>query len=985
MAFNLALSLSSFIDTFHSLLSKGVKASLSDYSTFETALDNNTIISERGESYTLLKLHGSLSDLTTHEFASASDMLNKKLTAFFKNNNHSMQFIYRTTPDNSSFINAQYKPIFKVAKDMQLDIPEILQARMDLISNNTKSISVYILLGTLGGDSKDAIKEESKLNSDNRNKMFLDLDSQSLFSQIVSITNKHLSFVSAANAIFKSSQIITTTVDTGKAINIIRAMFNEKLTAPSWRPSMPGKMLNLRTPTNPNNNKNDVSDLLWEKVSSQIFPSGIENIKRNICDVSGVYYYSIEVTIPPQTIMSFNELAESIPHSLSAQFSINLVGGGQSLFSMKKLLASFGAAISSQNKAINDSFNVLNEINSFHGESLVSWKMSVVAWATSYDEVKTNGDSLIGIIQTWGSPMVIPARNGSIQGLMSAMPIGMPANSSGLAVAPLYSAINTLPIDNVFCPWAYGACTFMSHKGTPYNFQPGSNKQTTWNDIIFAVPGSGKSVLMNYLNFGTILTPGNDKLPFIGIVDIGFSSKGLIDLIKNSLPANKRHQVSYHLLENNSSSTINIFDTQLGLRYPTSEEEAFQINFISLLLTSPGKKSPFETASSIATMVVRDMYKLYSDSGSMARQYEEYINEELDVFIRKNNIMVHETTTWWDIVDGIFEIGNIEMAKVAQRYAVPRLQECVSVLRQSESIKDMYGKIELESKESVLDAFSRSISESLNKYKLLTGVTTVSFDSAKILSLDLQKVALQGNTEAQHQSAVMYLISRYIIGRNFFVDDETVSAAPDAYKEYHRDIVSSIKSVKKRICYDEFHRTAGIESIENQVIRDMREGRKWNIQIALASQMLDDFSDNICDMATCTYIMSGGHNYSKIARKFNLSASATESVRTELTGPSSSGTPFVFIANTKAGRVAQLLNFMATPDELWAFNTNAEDYELKNMLVIELGFSQAIKALAKHFPGGSAQDKVSLYIDGGKNKQEAKMKIFNDIVAVNNR
>jgi intracellular multiplication protein IcmB len=980
MAFNLALSLSSFIDTFHSLLSKGAKATLSDYSTFETALDNNTIISEKGESYTLLKLHGSLSELTTQEFSSATNTLNKRLTAFFKDNNHSMQFIYRTTPDNDTFINAQYKPILKVARDMQLDISEILQARMDLISNNTKSVSIYILLGTLGGDSKDAIKEETKVNSENRNKMFLDVDSQSLFSQIVSITNKHLSFVSAVNTIFKSSQIITSSIDTGKAINIIRGMFNEKLTAPSWRPSMPGKILNLKLPSNPHNDKNDVSDLLWEKVSTQIFPSGIENIKRNICQVSGVYYYSIEVTIPPQTIMSFNELAASIPHSLSAQFSISLVGGGQSLFSMKKLLASFGAAISSQNKSINDSFNVLKEINSFHGESLVSWKMSAVAWAQTYEEAKTSGDSLVGIIQTWGSPMVIPARIGSIQGLMNAMPIGMPSTSSGLAVAPLYSAINTLPIDKVFCPWAYGACTFMSSEGTPYNFQPGSSKQTTWNDIIFAVPGSGKSVLMNYLNFATVLTPGNDRLPFVGIVDIGFSSKGLIDLIKNSLPANKRHQAVYHQLENNSSSTINIFDTQLGLRFPTSEEEAFQINFITLLLTPPGQKSPFDTASSIATMVIRDMYKFFSDSGSMVRHYEEYLNEELDNFIVKNNILVHESTTWWNIVDSIFKIGNIEMAKLAQRYAVPRLQECVSILRQSDSIKDMYGKIELVSKESVLDAFSRSISESLNKYKLLTGVTTVSFDSAKILSLDLQKVALQGNTEAQHQSAVMYLISRYIIGRNFFVDNETITAAPDIYKDYHSEIVSSIKSVKKRICYDEFHRTAGIESIENQVIRDMREGRKWNIQIALASQMLDDFSENICDMATCTYIMSGGHNYSKIARKFNLSASTSESVRTDLTGPSSSGTPFVFVANTKVGRIAQLLNFMATPDELWAFNTNAEDYELKNMLIVELGFSKAIESLAKHFPGGSAQDKVSLYIDAGRNKQEAKIKIFDDII-----
>lgn len=39
-----------------------------------------------------------------------------------------------------------------------------------------------------------------------------------------------------------------------------------------------------------------------------------------------------------------------------------------------------------------------------------------------------------------------------------------------------------------------------------------------------------------------------------------------------------------------------------------------------------------------------------------------------------------------------------------------------------------------------------------------------------------------------------------------------------------------------------------------QVVRDVREGRKWGVQIVLASQLLDDFSADMVDLATAVWI-----------------------------------------------------------------------------------------------------------------------------------
>ena len=77
-----------------------------------------------------------------------------------------------------------------------------------------------------------------------------------------------------------------------------------------------------------------------------------------------------------------------------------------------------------------------------------------------------------------------------------------------------------------------GALLFRSPDGKPWPFQPGSTQQTTWIDLVYARPGSGKSVLSNAINLALCLSGGLTRLPRIAIIDIGPSSSGLISLLK---------------------------------------------------------------------------------------------------------------------------------------------------------------------------------------------------------------------------------------------------------------------------------------------------------------------------------------------------------------------------------------------------------------------------------------------------------------------
>ena len=53
-------------------------------------------------------------------------------------------------------------------------------------------------------------------------------------------------------------------------------------------------------------------------------------------------------------------------------------------------------------------------------------------------------------------------------------------------------------------------------------------------------------------------------------------------------------------------------------------------------------------------------------------------------------------------------------------------------------------------------------------------------------------------------------------------------------------------------------RTSKAQSVRDQVVVDMREGRKWKVQVALLSQSLEDFDAVMVEFATSIFIMDAG-------------------------------------------------------------------------------------------------------------------------------
>ena len=243
---------------------------------------------------------------------------------------------------------------------------------------------------------------------------------------------------------------------------------------------------------------------------------------------------------------------------------------------------------------------------------------------------------------------------------------------------------------------------------------------------------------------------------------------------------------------------------------------------------------------------------------------------------------------------------------------------------------------------------------------VLSSITSFDLGEARVVSLDLDEVAKSGGEAADRQTAVMYMLARYILARSYYLIEDHVKDMPALYQEYHSKRIKEIREDPKRIVFDEFHRTSKAKAVREQVIIDMREGRKWKVQVALLSQSIEDFDPVMIEFATAIFIMDAGPKQAvdKSVEIFGLSETARLALERRVHGPRAEGATFIAQFATKNGNNTQLITNTIGPMELWAFSTTAEDVRIRNSLYQLIGASNARTILAKMFPNGTATKEI---------------------------
>src|SRR3546814_11081246 len=95
----------------------------------------------------------------------------------------------------------------------------------------------------------------------------------------------------------------------------------------------------------------------------------------------------------------------------------------------------------------------------------------------------------------------------------------------------------------------------------------------------------------------------------------------------------------------------------------------------------------------------------------------------------------------------------------------------------SQQVLDVHGRALTANGEMVVDVFQRMISTALREYPILTLPTRFDIGQSRVVSLDLDEVAPRGGGPADKQTALMYMLARFVLAKDFYLNEAEIGRA----------------------------------------------------------------------------------------------------------------------------------------------------------------------------------------------------------------
>ncbi|MDD9982722.1 MAG: type IV secretion protein IcmB [Gammaproteobacteria bacterium] len=799
-----------------------------------------------------------------------------------------------------------------------------------------------------------------------------------------SLPARHAAFDAAIAEAVRVSAVSMRRLDACEALRWVRRAVNgPQVGAHTWRADIPG----VERP--PPREGKGVEGGLWAPLAEQLITVEPESTAERVA-LGGRAYAPLDMTLGPRAGRPFRELlARVVEAGAPVRFSVLIEGGGGgAVATWKRAAASVVGWSAHENRLIRDVFEALARREA-DGEAVVRVRMSWLTWAGlgEDEELERRRWRVMQACESWGELSVSALTGDPLEAFAGTVPGFGCAGTGEAAVAPLVECLRLLPWDR---PASVAGSGHAFRSGDGKLLMHGGATTGVGFDVVYGIPGRGKSVLMNALSLAFVLGEGVAGLPYQVTVDIGPSSQGLISLLREALPAHRRHEVGWYRLTLTERDAINPFDTQLGCRYPLPSERAFLMNLLGLVLTRPGEQGLPDGVSEAIGMAIDAAYRLRAGeaAGSEAHEYLRGQVPDVDAAIERASVHLGDRATWWDVVDALFDAGDEQHAMLAQRFAVPVLLDLVTTVREA-PIQDLIGEARYGAggTETVTAATVRILTGTANRWPNLVSRTRFDVGGVRVAAVDLAEVAAQGSAEADRQTAVMYLLARHALIRHWSMSEDMLDHVPARYRAWHAERVRASAETPKRLCYDEFHRAGQAGAVVAQVERDAREARKQRLEIVVASQMLEDFGQRLTALATRFWVLGSGRRESEIeevGRVFGLGGSVRGVLRHRLTGPREGGAPgLVMLGETD--RIEQLVVNTLGPIELWALTTKPVDVALRRRLYESVEPKRARALLARRYPSGSAATdvarRVRLAEERGRNEEAREAVVLDAMVA----
>lgn len=1005
----------------------------SDYCDLETVSGFETLVFKDGTMLTLLRYNGMLSQVSGSNFVRMIDQMADHLNNIMLNSGYKIVCVFRKDLDAFSSL-AQIEATKKAtAAKLQLNVKDIIEEAIEAARSNVYDEEVYFGLMT-NMKSLDAVEIEGLKNK----KPVTGFDApklttaQNLFHKVNILHSKHNEFVERFMGAFRGGDFYVSMekINAVKALSTIRHQAQPNSSPRDWTPCIAisadamraqAGIDNYNTPTTfpATDDLDDMSYLMPPELPRQLLSQTIEvlgaseNLPPNTIKCDGRLYASVFMDIPPTTPSMFNDIFSAFNNTaffdtrgrvrtMPWSLTFVLTGDGMAGSVMKRAFKDVvGLAPPMTNANLQAAYNQLSWLKR-NDKAVVGLQVSAMTWVDDLNEksretLSNRSNRLKYSMESWGGMKVISNVGDPVMGWRSNI-IGMSTNHVGTkGAAPLPQVLAMLPLTRPASAFKNGTVINRTLDGKLMLLEKFSSQMRTWVKCIVGTPGSGKSVMLNNELVETCMLAGLERLPFITVIDKGESSSGFIELIRDRLPVHLQYLAVTKKLRKEKEYAINPFDIKVGLHRPLNDEKTQMEAFLTALLTPAESAKPYkDTLAFVSQLIVSlfDSIQEGTDNGT-PNKYQYRDNIELDEYLINNQIIQHETQngqpvyhrpveiTYFALVRKLHVLGEsfpdgskkrVEAWRardLSHRLAMPTLNGLNTILA-SPKILDAYTNV-VDSGETMPVYAKRAVAEAISSYPCFAHHTQFDVDTARLVSLDLQEVV---SKQSPKQSSLFVQIARMVGVKKINLSSEDVKsdAIPDIFKSYYKKELQNLNADRKVLAIDEMHNYRGNSVFMGLLEVDAREGRKWGLELILASQNISDFyfpdtTDGtpkvdllgfVTHLCVCTTPEGDDlvtfHKYfdpvDSSTGRHKIPSSTLNDIKLD-----SSGLTYLSCLTTRKEKYTQLLTLQVAPKLLWSLTTTAEDRLIRNyMYQLTSGDrTKAIAALAYYLPSGAKE------------------------------
>lgn len=923
----------------------------------------------------IIRVHGCDSIASANEFQKRMAVAAQSIGALLRGPHHSLTITFERSLNNSEYVERFRRERQREAQAKKLNASVLVEETLTVLKE--RIVYEEILIACWTGIGAGYPEETNAEFAENR-ATWGRINTPTAMNPLIAVQNlegPHMSFVGGIldalrSAKIKAELLSDSTDTTRRDLAAVRRALLFHETPENWTPQTTFERTSYELKEYATK---DLSGLFAPPLSQQIMTSAAKakSDMRSV-DFGGRSYAVVFASMFPRQMPLFNLLASKLERydgqgeeDIPWRYALHLSGGVKisPLADVMNTMMAFLSPMNEQKRLANMEVRALKQGDR---ETFVGARLMAVTWVEPHEnrELLTQRRSrLVRALESWNSPTIIEVAGDPMRALAeTAAGMTRTAKVAKQAAGAITELSLSWPFHRTASIYPKGQSVMISPEGKPVPLQAHSPDQNFWLTLISAPPGSGKSVFLNRTNAEfAVFTPGT-VLPFIGVVDIGPSSSGFIELVRAMAPDSMRHQMLLVKLKNDrhdSATCINMLELTLGNRKPTDQQRQVIEAFVTEILADDDGRANRDFVAA----AVKQLYAELSDLeiSNQAKRWQEGMCPQIDVLCAQHGIALRETTRWWQIVDQLAERGLYREAMVAQRYASPLLEDLARVVTGNVFRQDFGEDYTKEANLRILGA--------IEQFPIFSRPTTLDIGEARICAIDLNDVVIRGSSRERgvvRNNSLMYMCAAQLFLRQISGNEDDIPAMSfpegklrDIYQTYWRKRFQDIAETPKRFAMDEFHNTGSTPSIVNSVEVMAREGRKWGLEIMLASQKIDDFQA-FTELASTIVLLDATDNATrrKLQDQFGFSDAVIEQLQ-ELHGPRPNmGAAFVIGAKLKTNfHWLRIYNHLA-PTLLWALDTTTQNRLLRKALVNKLGLERALKLLVTRFPRGTAVDYV---------------------------